>query len=116
MTRLAEQLGFARDARVAIIHCDDIGMCEAANRGAFEALESGPATCGSLMVPCPAFDAAAAIARSRPELDLGVHLTLNAEFANHRWGPVLGADAVPSLVDADGPRETAMMWRPIIGV
>lgn len=106
---LAERLGYAADARIAVIHCDDIGMCEPQNAGAFEALASGPATCGSLMVPCPAFASAAAHARAHPELDLGVHLTLNAEWPRYRWGPVLGADAVPSLVDEDGflPRTTA---------
>jgi predicted glycoside hydrolase/deacetylase ChbG (UPF0249 family) len=99
---LAEQLGFAADARVAIVHCDDIGMCRAANDGAFEALAHGPATCGSLMVPCPAFDAAASLARALPGIDLGVHLTLNAEWPGFRWGPVAGARAVPSLLDAEG--------------
>jgi len=105
---LADRLGFAADARVAIVHCDDIGMCHAANDGAFAALARGPATCGSLMVPCPAFDAAAEHARAHPELDLGVHLTLNAEWPRYRWGPVAGARAVPSLVDAEGqlPRTT----------
>src|SRR5512134_2393098 len=105
---LAEQLGFAADARVAIVHCDDIGMCRAANDGGFEALQNGPATCGSLMVPCPAFDAAAQRARALPGIDLGVHLTLNAEWPRYRWGPVAGAAAVPSLLDDEGclPRTT----------
>src|SRR5262245_845876 len=106
---LAQQLGFAADARVAIVHCDDIGMCQAANDGAFAALQGGPATCGSLMVPCPAFDAAVERARAFPDIDLGIHLTLNAEWEKYRWGPVAGARAVPSLVDAEGclPRTTA---------
>jgi predicted glycoside hydrolase/deacetylase ChbG (UPF0249 family) len=106
---LARRLGFADGDRVAVIHCDDIGMCRAANEGAFEALAAGPATCGSLMVPCPAFDEAAAWARAHPGLDLGVHLTLNAEWAEYRWGPLAGAAAVPSLVDAEGclPRSVA---------
>ncbi len=99
---LTERLGFGADERVAIVHCDDIGMCHAANQGAFEALRRGPATCGSLMVPCPAFPAAAEIARANPGLDLGIHLTLNAEWPGYRWGPVAGAAAVPSLVDAAG--------------
>jgi predicted glycoside hydrolase/deacetylase ChbG (UPF0249 family) len=99
---LAERLGFAADARVAVVHCDDIGMCRAANVGSFEALERGPASCGSVMVPCPWFRDAAEHIRHDPELDIGVHLTLNAEWPHYRWGPVLGASAVPSLVDAQG--------------
>jgi predicted glycoside hydrolase/deacetylase ChbG (UPF0249 family) len=99
---LAERLGFAAADRVAVVHCDDIGMCHAANEGAFEALARGPASCGSLMVPCPWFPEAAERARRDPALDLGVHLTLNAEWASYRWGPVAGAAAVPSLLDADG--------------
>ena len=88
---LANQLGFAADERVAIIHCDDIGMCSASNAGAFEALQRGPATCGSVMVPCPGFAEAAELSRALPGLDLGVHLTLNAEWPRYRWGPVAGA-------------------------
>lgn len=108
MTSLAEQLGFGPEDRVAIVHADDIGMSQAANRGALAALERGPATCGSVMVPCPGFEEAAESARNDPELDLGVHLTLNAEFANHRWGPAAPASDVPSLRDTDGclPRTT----------
>jgi predicted glycoside hydrolase/deacetylase ChbG (UPF0249 family) len=117
MPTLAERLGFAPSDRVAVIHCDDIGMCQAANDGAFEALAHGPATCGSIMVPCPAFPEAAAWARAHPELDLGVHLTLNAEWPGHRWGPAAGAASVPSLVDAAGhllptTLETAARARP----
>jgi len=99
---LGELLGFGAEGRVAVVHCDDIGMCHAANVGAFEALDEGPATCGSVMVPCPWFPEAAEMASQRPGVDLGVHLVLNSEFARYRWGPVAGASAVPSLVDADG--------------
>jgi predicted glycoside hydrolase/deacetylase ChbG (UPF0249 family) len=99
---LVERLGFAAEARVALLHIDDIGVCHAANQGAFEALEAGPATCGSLMVPCPWFAEAAQWARRRPDLDLGVHLTLNDEWEGYRYGPVAGAGAVPSLVDGRG--------------
>lgn len=98
---LVERLGFSRDQRVAVVHVDDIGMCHAANQGAFEALGNGPTTCGSVMVPCPGFEEAAERARANPELDLGVHLTLNAEYESHRWGPLLGA-SVPTLLAADG--------------
>jgi hypothetical protein len=99
---LAERLGFDPGERVAVVHVDDLGMCHAANEGGFEALLAGPATCGSIMVPCPWFQEAADLARAHPRLDLGVHLTLNAEWSHYRWGPVAGRRAVPSLVDEQG--------------
>ena len=101
-THVLERLGFEPDATVAVVHADDVGMCHATNVGAFEALAGGPATCGSLMVPCPWFAEAAAWATDGREVDLGVHLTLNAEWADYRWGPVAGRTAVPSLVDERG--------------
>lgn len=98
-----ENLGFAAADKVLVVHVDDVGMSEPANEGALRAF-GGAATCGSIMVPCPAFGEIAEIQRGRPELDLGVHLTLNAEYEGWRWGPV--ADDVPGLVSPDGG-----MWR-----
>jgi chitin disaccharide deacetylase len=102
LSKLHEGLQFAARDRAAVIHIDDLGMCHAANEGGFAALEAGPATCGSLMVPCAWFPEAVARARKSPQLDLGVHLTLNAEWHAYRWAPVAGAARVPSLVDAQG--------------
>ncbi len=102
------RLGFKKEERVAVIHVEDIGLCQTGDEGALLALE-GTATCGSVMVPCPGFAEMAAVARSRRDLDLGVHLTLNAEYENFRWGPL--RDDVPGLVSPDGgvwrlPEET----------
>lgn len=106
MTSLAERLGHAPDARIVIVSCDDLGMCHAANVGVYEALRDGTATSAGLMVPCPwARDAAAGY---RGE-DVGVHLTLNAEWEAYRWGPITHS---PSLLDGDGgfPRTVADLW------
>jgi len=102
VSKLHLGLGFLPTERAAVLHIDDLGMCHAANLGGFAALEAGPATCGSVMVPCAWFPDAAARARANPKLDLGVHLTLNSEWPGYRWGPVAGAAKVPSLVDAQG--------------
>jgi len=96
VTSLAERLGYPPDAKLVIVTADDLGSSHAANVGVFEALRDGVATSASLMVPGPW--AREAAARYRGE-DIGVHLTLNAEYDLVRWGPITHA---PSLLDGDG--------------
>ena len=106
MTTLAERLGRDADARLLIVNCDDLGISHAANLGVYESLRDGLATSATLMVPCPwARDAAE---RYMGE-DIGVHLTLNAEYETYRWGPITQA---PSLLDGDGgfPRTIEDLW------
>jgi predicted glycoside hydrolase/deacetylase ChbG (UPF0249 family) len=106
VTTLAERLGFQADDRVLIINCDDLGSSHAANSGVYDALRNGVATSATLMVPCPW--AREAAARYRGE-DVGVHLTLNAEYELYRWGPITQA---PSLLGGDGgfPRTVEDVW------
>jgi len=106
VSTLAERLGYGPSDKLVIVNCDDLGATYSANIGVYEALRAGMATSASLMVPCPwARDAAA---RYRGE-DVGVHLTLNAEFDLYRWGPITHA---PSLLDGDGgfPRTVQDVW------
>jgi predicted glycoside hydrolase/deacetylase ChbG (UPF0249 family) len=99
---VAERLGHPPSARLLVIHADDLGMARSVNRATFEALEKGWITSASILVPCPWFPDAARWARAHSEADLGIHLALNSEWTGFRWGPMSGAAAVPSLVDADG--------------
>jgi predicted glycoside hydrolase/deacetylase ChbG (UPF0249 family) len=98
----AERLGYAVDARVLILNADDFGMCHDQNEGVIRGLNEGLFTSSTILVTCPWFEEAAEYARNYPNADLGVHLTLTAEWDRYKWGPVLGRDAVPSLVDARG--------------
>jgi predicted glycoside hydrolase/deacetylase ChbG (UPF0249 family) len=99
---LAEQLGYDADAKLLIIHADDIGMAHSVNTATLEAINEGVVNSGSIMVPCPWFAEIAAHVRDHPGLDLGLHLTLTAEWSHYRWGPVLPAGHVPTLVDSLG--------------
>jgi predicted glycoside hydrolase/deacetylase ChbG (UPF0249 family) len=99
---VAERLGHPEDARLLVLHADDLAMAHSVNEATFAALEQGLVTSASIMVPCPWFPEVAARARERTDLDLGIHLTLNSEWPGYRWGPVSPDQAVPTLLDADG--------------
>ena len=106
VTLLVERLGYPPDAKVAILHAGDLGLCHAANVGVFDTLRGGLATSAALMVPGPW--AREAAARYRGE-DVGVQLTLNATLELYRWGPITQA---PSLLGGDGgfPRTMDDVW------
>jgi predicted glycoside hydrolase/deacetylase ChbG (UPF0249 family) len=99
---LAEKLGYSRDAKLVIIHGDDLAETHAVNAASMKALESGAINSASIMVPCPWFPEMVDYAKSHPDMDLGLHLTLTAERVYYRWGPVASRDKVPSLVDSNG--------------
>ncbi|HVR43565.1 MAG TPA: polysaccharide deacetylase family protein [Thermoanaerobaculia bacterium] len=99
---LVERLGHPPDAKLLIIHADDLGMNHSINAASVRALESGAINSASIMVPCPWFPEIAAYARKNPDADFGLHLTLTSEWVSYRWGPVLPATRVPTLLDPSG--------------
>lgn len=97
-----ERLGYAKDAKLLVIHADDLGMSHSKNVATVDAMKRGVVTSASIMMPTPWMSEAVAMAKANPELDMGVHLTLTSEWRDYKWGPLLGADTVPSLVTREG--------------
>jgi predicted glycoside hydrolase/deacetylase ChbG (UPF0249 family) len=106
VSALSEALGYPPGARVLIVTCDELGVTHAHNTGVYRSLRDGLGTTAGLVVPGPW--AREAAARYRGE-DVGVHLTLNAEYDLLRWGPFTHC---PSLLDGDGgfPRTIEDLW------
>lgn len=85
-----------------LLRLDDIGMSHSVNRAVEDFARTGIPFSASVMFATPWYQEAAEILRRHPHVSVGVHLTLNSEWKNYRWGPVLGMEAVPSLVDTVG--------------
>jgi len=92
---------------------DDSGSCRTANQAIRDAFEKGILRNTSIMAPGPTFAEAAALFKPLAGLCVGLHATLTDEWHQPRWGPVLGAAKVPSLVMDDGTffKDTADLWK-----
>jgi predicted glycoside hydrolase/deacetylase ChbG (UPF0249 family) len=99
---IQEKLGYPKDAKLLIIHADDLGVAHAQNAASIEALERGSVRSGSIMVPAPWFPEIAHYAVTHPHADLGLHITLTSEWKYLKWGPVTPDQQVPGLVNNSG--------------
>jgi predicted glycoside hydrolase/deacetylase ChbG (UPF0249 family) len=99
---IAERLGHPADAKLLILHADDLGFAHSADAASFDALDKGAVSSASIMMPTPWVTEVAAYALSHPNADLGLHLTLTSEWETYRWGSVSPADKIPSLLDSAG--------------
>jgi hypothetical protein len=81
---------------------DDLGSSRSASSAIAETVACGTLCNTSVMVPGPAFEAAAQQFAGRDDVCIGLHITLNAEWEELKWGPVLPPDQVPSLLDDNG--------------
>lgn len=99
---VAEQLGYPANSRLLVIHADDFGMMHTVNRAIEQALENHWVTSASIMVPCPWFEEVAQWAKTHPEADLGIHLTMNADWTPYRWRPVSPLPMSSGLRDGEG--------------
>jgi chitin disaccharide deacetylase len=85
-----------------ILRSDDAGMSHSVNMGLERLIQSGLPVSVSVMFPTPWHQETVQMLKRYPSVSVGIHLTLNSEWKNYRWGPVLGRTAVPTLVDAEG--------------
>ena len=99
---IQERLGYPKDAKLVIIHADDLGVSHSENAASIMAMQKGSVSSASIMVSCPWFPEIAAYAQSNPSADLGLHITLTSEWKYYKWGPVSAKEKVPGLVNKNG--------------
>ncbi|MFH0842823.1 MAG: polysaccharide deacetylase family protein [Bacteroidota bacterium] len=104
----AVKLGFPEGKKVILLHCDDGGMCNEANIAISNYFEKDDIQSAAVMVPCPYAEQLVEWAKTQDSPDLGIHLTLTAEWIDYRWGPVSDPAKVPGLIDPEGK-----MWHDV---
>lgn len=80
--------------RELIINVDDIGIHRGAVEAAIETITHGIAASGSVMVVCPGAAAVLEVLADRPEVPIGVHLTLTADFPHMPWSPLTAGPSI----------------------
>lgn len=90
------------DPSKLILRVDDIGMTHATNQGLRDLAALDIPFAASVMFNTPWHQEAVEILRANPQISVGVHLTLNAEWRHYRWGPIAGRNEVPSLINNKG--------------
>jgi len=92
----------AGGAPEVLLRLDDVGMNHSVNTAIERVARTGMPFSVSVMFACPWYQEAVEMLKRYPHVTVGVHLVLNSEWRNYRWGPVLGKAGVPSLVDSVG--------------
>ena len=82
-----------------IIRGDDAGSTRSANLAIIDNFQNGILRTTEVMVPCPWFNDAVTLINQFSDLDVGVHLTINSEWAGYKWRPLTHC---PSLCDSLG--------------
>jgi chitin disaccharide deacetylase len=107
----AQKLGFPAGKKVILLHIDDAGMCDEANKSTEFYLGNGFVPSAAVMMPCEYAEDMVNWAKKNPSKDIGIHLTLTSEWKTYRWGTVADPKQVPGLLDPD-----KKMWRSVESV
>lgn len=81
---------------------DDFGYTHSSNLAMKQAFGAGIMKSASVMVVGQWFAETAAMIRAHPDWAVGLHLTITSEWEQLRWGPVLSAEKIPTLIAPDG--------------
>jgi len=98
----ANQNLYGDDKIRLIVRADDFGFSHASNMALEKLLDEGVITAASVIVNTGWLDETVEILKRHPQVSVGVHVCLNSEWVPYKWGPVLPAKDVPSLVDEWG--------------
>jgi len=99
---IMKKLGFSDTDRVLILHADDYGMCNSTFKAFADLVDFGLVKSGAVMSPCAWYPQAARNCKANPSFDMGVHITLTAEWDSYRWGPLSTKDKNSGLIDEEG--------------
>lgn len=92
-----------------LVRADDAGSSWSSNMGCLKACTDGIVRSVEVMMPCGWVSHAARLFNGRPEIDVGIHLTLTSEWDAVRWRPLTDA---PSIVGDDGYFRPLLLPRP----
>ena len=96
---IAERLGYEKNEKLLIIHADDIGIAHSINIASFDAYKNNAINSGAAMFPSPWIKEVAEFHKEYPKYDIGIHLTLTAEWKNYKWGGISSSNEIPSLLN-----------------
>lgn len=100
---IATKLGYPADAKLLIIHADDLGVSHSENIASIKAIKNGSVNSASVMMPAPWVLEVVNYANKHSNThDFGLHLVLSSEWENYKWGPISSINQVPSLINEHG--------------
>ena len=95
--------GKVAEMKKLLVRADDFGASPGTNRAIVEAVKSGFVRNVGVMAPVRWLEHCLhELLELREEVCLGLHATLNSEWAELRWGPVSEMTSAPGLVRPDG--------------